>query len=347
MKRIGYLYEKLCDKDLINLAIRKASKGKTNRHYVQRVLANQQHYADIIYNMFVNRDVRLTTPKEKTIFDNSSLKERQIKIPRFFPDQIIHWCVVMVLQPIMEKGMYEYCCGSVPKRGGIKGKRYLEKVLRNKSLKLRYCSKLDIHKFFPSINNDKLLMMFARKIKDKEMLCLIKQVLDNGGSGLPIGYYTSQWFSNFFLEQLDHFVKENIRPTVFIRYVDDMVLLDNNKRKLHNGVVKITSYLNTIDLTLKPNHQVWKIDTRPIDFLGYCFFTKYTRLRKRIFNRLFRRLNRIGKYVTIHQARGMLSLMGWLYQLKTKIYYQIIKYKKLFTTYVSVYDRRKLNYGNI
>ena len=346
MKRIGYLYQKLCNKDFINLAITKASKGKTHRRYVEKVLENRQFYVDKIYEMFVSRNVQLSVPSEKTIFDNSSLKERKIKVPRFYPDQIIHWCVIMAIQPILSKGMYEYCCGSVPKRGGIKGKKYLEKVLRNRK-DLRYCLKMDIHKFFPSIDNSCLINMFKDKIKDKEMINLISKILDNGGKGLPIGYYTSQWFSNFYLESLDHLIKEQLAIQIYIRYVDDMLLVESNKRKLQKAIPTIKSYLATIKLELKSNYQIWKIDTRPIDFLGYNFFTKYTKLRKRIFNRLFRRIKRLKQYIVISQARGLISLIGWLYQIKTIWYFRLLGIKKKLIKFVSIYDRRKLNYGNI
>ena len=346
MKRVGYLYEKLCDKALIEKAIREASKGKTKRAYVRKVLANTDYYVDQLYEMFVSRNVKLTIPRERTIFDNSSLKERHIKIPRFFPDQIIHWCVILITYPIMQKGMYQYCCGSVPKKGGIVGKRYLEKCLRrDKSLK--YCLKLDIHKFFPSCNKNCMMGMFERKIKDREFLALIEQILDNGDEGLPIGFYTSQWFSNFYLERLDHFIKEKERTKVYIRYVDDMTLLDTNKRKLHKTLIKIRDFLATIRLRLKENYQVWKLDSRPIDFLGYRFFRGFTQLRKRIYYRICRRLSRIKDYITVSQARGILSLLGWLQQIDNNLYRKTKELKSMLAIIVSNYDRRKLNYGNI
>ena len=346
MKRIGYLYEKLCDKSLISYAIFKASQGKTKRKYVRRILNNKDYYIDQIYNMFVNQDIQLSPHRERVIFDTSSLKERDIKIPHFYPDQIIHWCVVIVTQPIMEKGMYQYCIGSVPNKGGIVGKKYLERQLKNNH-KLKYCLKMDIHKFFPSVCNECMLNQFKKKIKDKKILNLIERILTNGGFGLPIGYYTSQWYSNFYLEPLDHLIKDDKQIPVYVRYVDDMVLLDTNKRRLHKMIVIIKSFLATIKLELKKNYQVWRIDSRPIDFLGYRFFTKYTQLRKRIYYRICRRLAKIGDFVTISQARGLLSLIGWVYQLKNKFYYSLIPLKKRLARYVSEYDRRETVYGNI
>ena len=156
--------------------------------------------------------------------------------------------------------------------------------------------------------------MFERKIKDKKVIDLIEKILKNGGEGLPIGYYTSQWFSNFFLEGFDHFVKEELKIKYYVRYVDDMVLLDTNKRRLRKAIVEIEKYLQGIGLKLKPNYQVWKVHSRPIDFVGFRFYKEKTLLRKKIFFRLCRRVRSVKKanYITVHQAQGILSLLGWL-----------------------------------
>jgi hypothetical protein len=93
-----------------------------------------------------------------------------------------------------------------------------------------------------------------------------------------------------------------------------MVLIDSNKRRLHKAIKAIETYLNGIDLHLKDNWQVWKLNSRPIDFVGYRFYKEKTLLRKRIFFRLCRRTRKVKKtgYITPHQAMSMLSLLGWL-----------------------------------
>lgn len=156
--------------------------------------------------------------------------------------------------------------------------------------------------------------MFERKIKDKRVIDLIGKILENGGDCLPIGYYTSQWFSNFFLEGFDHFVKEELGIKYYVRYVDDMVLLDTNKRKLRKAIARMEEYLNAIGLHLKANSQIWKVNSRPIDFVGFRFYKEKVVLRKKIFFRLCRRVRNVKKtgYITVHQAQGLLSLLGWL-----------------------------------
>lgn len=322
MKRVGYLYEKMCDLSLIRYAIRKAAQGKTYKHYIRKVLQNEEAYALRIQEMLVKQQVKLSPNRQITIFDRSCNKERIITVPKFFPDQIIHWVVMLVIEHIIMKGMYRFNCGSVPNRGGMEAKRYVERAIKDE--KIKYVAKLDISKFFNSVKPKYVMEMFRNKIKDENVLRLIEAILRNGGDCLPIGYYTSQWFSNFFLEGFDHFVKEELKIKKYVRYVDDMVLLDSNKRKLHKAIIRINEYLHTIGLKLKDTYQVWKVASRPIDFVGFRFYRDKTLLRKKIFFRLCRRVRKVRKteYISVRQAQGILSLLGWLSHINAWKFYK-------------------------
>lgn len=195
MKRVGYLYEKMCDLSLIRYAIRKAAQGKTYKHYVAKVLANEESYALKVREILMSGNIRLSPNRQITIYDHSCNKERIITVPKFFPDQIIHWVVMLVIEPIISKGMYRFNCGSIPTRGGMEAKKYVERCLKDE--KIKYVAKLDISKFFNSVKPKYLMEMFRRKIKDEKALNLIEAILENGGDQLPIGYYTSQWVFKF------------------------------------------------------------------------------------------------------------------------------------------------------
>lgn len=114
MKRVGHLYEKMCDIALIKYAIHKAAQGKTQKHYIRKVLANIDDYALKIQDMLVNDKVKLSPNRQIEIYDHSCLKMRTITVPKFFPDQILHWVLMLVIEPIIQKGMYRYSCGSIP-----------------------------------------------------------------------------------------------------------------------------------------------------------------------------------------------------------------------------------------
>ena len=313
MKRVGYLYEKMLNLDLIKLAIHKAAQGKTTKGYIAVVLNDIETYAQNIKTMLETGDVILSPNKQIPLYDRSCEKTRIITVPKFYPDQIIHWLVMLVVESVIRRGMYRYSCGSVPNRGGMEAKRFIERVI--KQGKARYVAKLDISKFFNNVKPAILMSLFRRKIKDEKFLRLIEKVLENGGDCLPIGYYTSQWFSNFYLERFDHFVKEQLKVQDYIRFVDDMVLFGTNKRKLRRAVEAMNEYLKTnLGLKLKDNYQIWKIHSRPIDFVGFRFYKNKTLLRKKIYFRLCRRLRNVKKanYITVTQAQGLLSLTGWL-----------------------------------
>lgn len=270
MKRVGYIYNQIWSLDNIKKAILKASLGKRHQKRVAEILSRIDYYAIEIQHLLKFMKYAPSPYIVNTIYDGANKKERTIHKPRFYPDQIIHWALMLQIEPILMRGMYEYNCGSVPGRGTAYGQKTLRKWLDSDRKNTKYCLKLDISKFYPSVDNEILKQMFRRKIKDTDCLWLIDTIIDSG-QGLPIGNYTSQWFANFFLEGLDHYIKEQLGIKYYIRYVDDLVLLGPNKKKLHKTRVAIAEYLSTIGLQLKLNWQVFKVNNRAIDFLGFRF----------------------------------------------------------------------------
>jgi hypothetical protein len=311
MKRIGYVYEKICHIDNIKLAIKKSAKGKTKKRAVKVILDNLEYYANEIQNMLKSKTYKLSKNYTKRINDGPRNKQRIITVPKYYPDQIIHWALMIPLQEIIEKSMYYYSCGSMPNKGIHHARKYVEKVLKEKPT---YALKMDIKKFFPSVSNEKMKQLFRKKIKCNDTLRLINSIIDNGGEGLPIGYYTSQWFSNFYLNDLDHFIKEVLKVKYYVRYVDDMILFDNNKRKLHQfkGIIEEYLVMHDFDLRIKDNWQVFKIKPRGIDFVGYKITENETRLRKHIFIRLNRKVNKTKRKINYHNATSLISMIGWL-----------------------------------
>lgn len=120
---------------------------------------------------------------------------------------------------------------SIRGRGIHKCANDLYKDLQNDVYKTRYCLKLDIHKFYPSIDHDILYSIIQKKIKDKWLLKLLKGIIDSA-KGVPIGNYLSQFFANLYLAYFDHWIKEDVKCKYYYRYADDIVILDNNKDHL-------------------------------------------------------------------------------------------------------------------
>lgn len=314
MKTAKNIYTLIIDKNNIHRAILNASKGKKGRDNVQKVMSNIPFFVDEIHSTLLEKKYVPSPYIEMKIHDGVRKKERVIYKPKFYPDQIIHWSLMQQIEPVIMRGMYEYCCGSVKNRGILHGARYLKKILVRDRKNTKYCLKLDIKKFYPSINKEILKRKFIRIIRDRDTLDLIDLVIDSAEDGLPIGNYTSQWFANFYLQDLDHYIKEQLKVPYYLRYMDDMVLFHRNKKELHKIKDKIEIYLKKEDLTLKENWQLFKTESRPLDFLGYRFYRGYTTLRKSNFLRIKRRIKKISKKATLNytDASAVLSYSGWL-----------------------------------
>ena len=146
----------------------------------------------------------------KEILDNSSNKKRIIYKPKFYPDQIIHWCLILQIQSILLRGMYFYNCGSIPNRGISFAKNAVSGWLKKDKVGTKYCLKMDISKFYPSINNILLKSSLRRVIKDESCLWLIDQIVI---VARLIGNYTSHGFPFllFFCKDLDNYIKHDLK----------------------------------------------------------------------------------------------------------------------------------------
>jgi hypothetical protein len=338
MKRIGYLYDNICDIKNIKLAIMKSSSGKRDKKFVKKVIKNIDFYSKEVQKLLINKSYKASPYTVKTILDGANKKERTIYKPRYFPDQIIHWSLMLQLHDIILKGMYEYNCGSVPGRGTSYGQKILRKWIDRDYRGTKYCLKMDISKFYNSVDNKILKQMFREKIKDANCLWLIDEII-NSNEGLPIGNYTSQWFSNFFMQGFDHYIKEKLKVDYYIRYVDDLVILGGNKRELHKVRKSIDKYLRTVNLKLKNNWQISLINDRAIDFLGLRFFRKKTILRKRNSLRIKRRMTKIkNKEIISHKdACAVVSYWGWIKRSNSYNFYN-----KYIKPVISIFQARKV-----
>lgn len=320
--------------------------GKRNRREVKKILENIDYYIPIIREYAENFKNRPHKPKQ--IYDGIVRKVRIIIVPTYM-EQIIHHMMVQTLMPMFTKGMYEHSYGSIPKRGGHAGKKTIEKWIRKGGRNTRFCFKCDIKKYFDSIPHDKLKLKLASKIKDKKLLKVLFEIVDVIPYGLPLGFYTSQWLANWYLQELDHYIKEELKAIYYIRYMDDMVIFDSDKNKLHNIRIKIADYLNTLDLNMKENWQVFRFDYddngRFLDFMGYRFHYGRTILRKTIMLRACRKALKINKKkLTVYDSMQMLSYLGWIKS--TDVYNMYLKHIKPYVDFgkcknkISKYQRR-------
>ena len=324
MKRFGYIYEKIYTRENISAAIDCASCKKKKRRAVQWALANKEDCIDEIQYLLITESYRPSPYREKIIREGANRKERHILIPHFYPDQIIQWAILLQIIPVLMKGMDPFCCGSVPGRGRDYARRYIQRWLHRDPRGTKYCLKLDVRHFYPSVRHDVLKAMLRRKFKDVKLLHLLDLIIDSVPTGLPIGNVTSQWFGNFYLQGLDHFAREQLHVKYYVRYMDDMVIFSPNKRKLGRTKEAIAEYLGSLGLKLNPKWQKFKLDSRGLDFLGYRFFHNRTVLRRTVMLRISRKVRRTAKKKSWnpHNCKSILSYLGWFRHTNNYNFYQ-------------------------
>jgi retron-type reverse transcriptase len=313
MHKIKHVWEKITSLENIEEAIVRASEKKKKRRLVQRVLSNKRQYALQIQRMLIEKSFEPTPYIPVKVRDGASGKERLIHKPAFYPDQIIHWALVLPMQEQWKKSIYPLSCGSIPGRGLHKGARAMKRWMKDDHKGTKYCYKIDITKYYPSVDLDILYAMFERHVHDGDTLWLIRKIIYSHSPGLPIGNFTSQWFANLYLSHFDWWVKQELKVAHYVRYIDDIVVLHGNKRKLHAIRHEMENKLEEdLHLRIKRNWQVFKVDGRGVDFLGFRFFHDYTIIRKKTAYRISRKVREIGRkpYPSPSDASSAMSYLG-------------------------------------
>lgn len=314
MKRIGDIYEKIISIENLILADSKARKGKTNSYGVRYHDKNRER------NIFeLNKKLKEKTFKTSKydIFKIYEPKEREIFRLPYYPDRIVHHAIMNILEPIWGSIFIKDTYSCIKGRGIHAAVKKVKKAMKDKDS--IYCLKIDIRKFYPSIDHNILKGIIRKKIKCKDTLLLLDEIIDSA-DGVPIGNYVSQYFANLFLAYFDHWIKEVKNIKYYVRYADDMVFFGREKSMLHELLYDIKGYMNALNLEVKKNYQIFPISTnsfdkkgRGVDFLGYVFYKKETRMRKTIKNNLKKTAKKIeNKKITKKDIRHRLcSWIGW------------------------------------
>lgn len=278
MKRIGNLYEQICSIENLQLADQIARKGKAKQPGVIWHDKSREANLQKLHEML--RDKTYQT-SEYTTFTVYEPKERLIFRLPYFPDRITHHAVMNILEPVFVSTFTADTYSCIKGRGIHACANAVKRALKDVE-GTQFCLKLDIKKFYPSIDHEILKQLLRKKIKDNDLLWLLDEIIDST-DGLPIGNYLSQYFANFYLTYFDHWLKEVKRVKYYFRYADDLVILADSKPYLHQLLSDIRDYLSgNLKLEVKQNHQVFPVSSRGIDFVGYVFYHTHTLLRKSI-----------------------------------------------------------------
>ena len=290
----------------------------------ERLYPLVNYIAHEMYLEIKNRSIRLRKINYNTIIDKGSKKTRVIGSASM-KQQCYDYVVVNALKEMFDAKIGHYQCASLPNKGQLFGKQAIESWIRTNPKKCTWFFKGDVKQFYPSVDHRIAKRLLNRDIKNKDILYLAYTLIDTYGDvGLCIGSYFCQYMANYIMSYPYHYVTEmlyvNRRGKRYnlvhhaLFYMDDVILIGSNKKHVKKAAIELEKYLNKFfDLKLKLDYQLFPIDSRPIDMMGYKIYSDYTTVRKRIFkpaNRVFNQVK--GKdTMTLEEAHKVVSYYGY------------------------------------
>ena len=290
MKRKGNLYDIICSTENLYAAYLKAKQGKAKSYGIVLFDKNFESNMESIQAELISGCYRTS---EYSVFKIYDPKERDVyRLP--FRDRVVHHAIMNVVGEIWISTFISHTYASIKGRGINGVLVHLKRDLKDVE-NTQYCLKMDVKKFYPSVDHDILKAIVRKKIKDARLLKLLDEIIDSA-PGVPIGNYLSQFLANLYLTYFDHWMKEQKQVKYYYRYADDIVTLAPDKPYLHGLLVDINNYLtNKLNLQLKGNYQVFPVTARGIDFVGYKFYHTHTLMRKTIKKRFCRKVAKLNK----------------------------------------------------
>ena len=328
MKRYGELWEQVIAWDNLLQAARKAQRGKRSRGSVQRfnfaqedeLLAIQAELTAFSYCPGLFHTHWITKPKPRLI---SAAPYR---------DRVVHHALMNVLEPVLERHFHphSYAC----RRG--KGTHAAADRVQDLMRRRRFLVHCDVRKFFPSIDHGVLKGIFRRLVKDRRVLWLMDLIVDRSNEqelvlawflgddlltplerrrGLPIGNLTSQWFANWYLSGLDHFVTSRLGIGGYVRYCDDFVMFLDDRSRLQQAVRQVATFLASIRLRLHESITCVTPSCAGLRFVGYQLWPTHRLIRKdnvRTFRRRVRWMQRAYAEGRVNWSDIKVRLDSWI-----------------------------------
>jgi retron-type reverse transcriptase len=322
MNTVNGLWEKIIDFENVYHAYRAVARGK---RYRQESLDFKYALEDNLCALSNELVWDMYKPSIMRQFWIIDPKKRLISAPAF-RDRVVHHALCQIIEPVFEKRFINESFACRVGRGTHAAMEHTVSCVRQAKRQWGHywVLKGDVHKFFPSIHHDTLYRIMGRAIRDTKVLHLINLIIrsyespDRDGWGIPIGSLTSQLFANIYLDQLDHYLKEVCQVPYYARYMDDFVVLHQDKRVLQSLLCKIEDYLHDeLMLNLNPKTGIFP-GKQGIDFCGYRIWPTHIKPRKSTVKRAKKRLKkmaiqyRTNPAILDHAKASLNSFLGYI-----------------------------------
>lgn len=315
-KRVRHIYQYLYDPDNLIHCVEKSQVRKHRNRAVLKFNENYSENLDKLYWMLHDEKYVPGPLRKRKIYEP---KERVLQIPPYFPDRIVDHCVVSVVEPILMQAFIAHTYSCIKGRGIHGCLNDIVAAIKRDPEGTRYALYMDIHKYYDNIDHNVLKQKYRRKIGDYKMLNIMDKIVDCNGKpiGLPIGRYTSQMFGNFNLVDFEHYALEVLHVHYLYVYMDNILILGNDKERLHWVFTRSALFLATNDhLEVNPNWQVFPIESRDLDHVGFRISPHDVRLRKSILYRFYKKQKRTQEMYNLQCEEDIKhaypSEYGWL-----------------------------------
>ena len=325
VKRYGYLWDKVVDRSNLELAFDNACEGHKHKRQVLEACARRKDFLDEVERLLRTKTYKSGEYRPQTIKERGKVR---VVYDTDFLHRVVHHALMNVLKPILMNSIGEHSFAAMQGRGSHQALMLTKDDMEEDPEGTQYCFQFDIKQFFPSIPQKGMVEALDRKIKDPDVQWLYREIIygfpSKDGRTIPIGNYTSQYFANYYLSPIDHFLKAVFHAKHFRHYMDDYVIFGKSKAWLRRVKGKVEGILKELDLTLKHNWQIYKVDARRgVDFVGYIRYRDeigrtYALLRKRTVKRLkwvckgIREKLASGEEITEHGLGSLRSYKGVL-----------------------------------
>ena len=348
MKRYKNLFDEIVCWRNMEISMYNAARYKTSHREIAAFLDNHKTLLPEIIEELKNGSYRIGKYHEFFVYDPK--KRLVMALP--FRDRVVQWGIYRQLNPLLDKRYIDTSYACRTDHGVHLAVAKLNEFSHNLDMFCDnpYYLKMDMSKYFYRINHEVLINILDSIINDSKLMDLLSYIINSDeqkfgieiinhkvtgrrirGVGMPIGNLTSQMFANLYLNVLDHYCKHTLRAKKYIRYMDDVIILDNDKHKLRHYQEQISNFIET-HLKLELNNKTCISTCKSgIDFCGYRVFPNYVKLRKKTYTKMMRRIRQMvylysqGKISEFEVQQTMGSYYGFLkhcdsYNIRTRLF---------------------------
>lgn len=281
-------------------------RGKTTKKEVILFNLKKEEYLQWLYEELKNETYQ---HGKYRYFYVTIPTRRKVQVPRYI-DRIVHrWIVDNFLREYFIKTFIYTSYACIKDKGTHVAVIDVQKAMRHckRIWGEYYILKMDIAKYFQSIDKKILMNILEKKIKDEKLLRVIKNIMDSteGEVGIPVGNYTSQIFANIYLNEVDQYAKHVLKCKYYFRYMDDTVILLKTKQEAKECLEKIKEFLDiNLKLSLNSKTQIIK-NKQGVKFCGYKINESRLKIRDSGKRRVKQKLKYLEKQIKLGEMSSI------------------------------------------